>query len=241
MFPDELLPGPLLQRHASGPIANVSTYVDTCYLLDPDAISTEYLTRIVCAPTRSRRYIDDHDISRRREDSPRLEELLAHRIFINQRPLILPDSSAVHLIDFQTPLKSRQSDGLGKVDLLAVDDGLCVIELKVLRRRDQADTPLSALLEAVGYCAVVKSNFERIASEVRDKGHDIQTRSLATLVLAPDTYWARWDRTRRRQPWKAALLHAADVVSSATGLRVGFGSFREEDVGARLDVTDPLV
>lgn len=237
------LPGQLLRRHTSGSIAHVSAYVDACYALDPLAVGNEYLSRIATAPTRATDYIVDHDISGRREDSPRLEELLAHRIFISQLDLRLPDSSSLRVVDFQTPLNSKKSDGLGKVDLLGIENGLCVIELKVLRRGNKADTPLSALLESVGYCAVVNSKFERVASELRGRGHDVATRNLATLVLAPDNYWARWDRTRRPHSWRAALRHAADVVGSATGLRVGFGSFRVEELDrsleGTLDVTDP--
>jgi hypothetical protein len=209
-------------------------------LIDPEAVSSEYLSRIASAPTRSTNYIVDHDIKARSEGSPRLEELLAHRLFMNQTTLILPDSSTVRVVDFQMPLNARKSDGLGKVDLIGVGDGLSVIELKVLRPGGKADTPLSALLEAVGYCAVVKPNFERVASELGDRGHKVSKRNLAILVLAPEDYWARWDGTRTRQEWRPALGHAAAVVGSATGLRVGFGSFREAELDTRLYVTDPL-
>jgi hypothetical protein len=218
----------------------VSAYVDACYLINLEAVSSEYLARVASAPTRSTHYIVDHDIKARSAVSPRLEELLAHRLFMNQTTLILPDSSAIRVVDFQMPLNARKSDGLGKVDLLGVGDGLSVIELKVLRPGGKADTPLSALLESVGYCAVVKGNFERVASELGDRGHEVSTANLTSLVLAPEDYWCRWERTRKRQEWRPALGHAAAVVASATGLRVGFGSFREEEMDTTLEVIDPL-
>jgi hypothetical protein len=231
--------GDLLRRHKSGPVAQVSGYVDACYSLDAVTIRDEYRSRVESAPTRTQPYIVDHDISGRTSESTRLEELLAHRMFLEQTALLIAGWPPVRIVDFQTPLKAKQSDPYGKVDLLGVGDELTLIELKVLRGERDADTPLNALLEAVGYCAVVEANRIQIVDELRDRGYTVSSGGLAALVLAPEDCWARWDRTRTKPPWRDALNKAADVVTEATGLRVGFGSFDVSQVGATLDVTDP--
>ena len=231
----------ILRRHRTGAVANISTYVNECYSLDSAAIAREYRSRVASAPTRSQPYIVDHDLSGRSVDSSRTEELVAHRMYVERTILDTSGWPPIRIVDFQTPLNSKLSDGLGKVDLLGAGKGLCIIEFKVLRRDGSTDTPLNALLEGVGYCAVVEANEDRITSEVLDKGHSIRSGPLAVFVLAPDDYWLRWDRTRAAQPWRAALRHAAEVLSRATAVRIGFGAFAMSDVGRHLEVTDPLV
>ena len=95
-------------------------------------------------------YIVEHDTSgRKARVTGRNEELLAHRMFLAGSTISFRDWYPVKIVDFQTPLNAVQGDGLGKVDLLGSGRGMCVIDLKVVG----GDTPLNALLEAVGYCA----------------------------------------------------------------------------------------
>jgi hypothetical protein len=230
----------MLQRHASGPVSQVSGYVDASFALDRDAIAEEYHNTIRSAPTRTSSYIVDHDISGRSVRSNRREELLAHRIYEAGATLSFPGWPLIDVVDFQTPLNARRGDGLGKVDLLGISDGLCVIELKALNKSGSADTPLNALLEAVGYCAVITANASTIEKELRHAGRTVTANELSALVLAPNDYWERWDRTRRPAPWRSALAYAAAVVFEATTLRAEFGSFAVNDVGSLIPVADAL-
>lgn len=62
------------------------------------------------------------------------------------------------IIDYQVPLKNKQSDkGVGKIDLLSRDDeGKCVYILE-LKREDNSETMLRCVLEAYTYlCTVSK-------------------------------------------------------------------------------------
>ena len=111
-----------------------------------------------------------------------------------------------------------------------------MIELKVVG----GDTPLNALLEAVGYCATVTSNTSTIEDEIRDAGHPVRAGRLSALVLAPTDYWERWDRTRSRADWRNALGVAASTVSEATKLDIGFGSFDPQEIGPSITATDVL-
>ena len=229
---------PLLIRHVTGSASQVSGYVAACHALDAVDIAAEYRDRVASAPTRSSPYIVDHNISNRSEVSSRREELLAHRMFELGTTLGLPGWEPTRIVDFQVPLNAKRSDGLEKVDLLGVGEGLCVIELKV--DGSGPDTPLNALLEGVGYAAVVEANVTRIVGEVQARGHGVDVAQGSVLVLGPEDYWARWDRTRIPVDWRGALRVAGTTVSSATGLRIGFGSFDAGQVGPSMLVNDVL-
>ena len=73
--------GQMLQRHGSGPVSQVSGYVDASFALDVHAIAEEYHHRVRSALTRSSSYIVDHDSTRGSAMSNRGEELLAHHIY----------------------------------------------------------------------------------------------------------------------------------------------------------------
>ena len=192
--------------------------------------------RFATAPTRSSGYLVEHDTSGRKPDSRRREELLAHRMFVMRSTISFRDWSPIEIVDFQTPLNAVRPDGLGKVDLLGSGTGLCVMELKVVG----GDTPLNALLEATGYSAVVPRNASAIKDELLAAGHVVGTGPPSVLVLGPKDYWRRWDRTRARDDWRAALACVAAKVTDATELDVGFGSFDVESIGPSITVTDVL-
>ena len=78
-----------------------------------------------------------------------------------------------------------------------------------------------------------------IVDELEATGHRVDSGGVAALVLAPDDYWARWDR--REEHWRGGLIRAVEVIATATGLRVGYGSFDVNDVAGTLEVTDPTV
>lgn len=226
----------MLRRHSTGPVFQVSGYVGACYELDVASIAAEYRERVATAPTRSSGYIVEHDTSGRRPDSRRNEELLAHRMFLIRSTISFQDWNPIEIVDFQTPLNAVRNDGLGKVDLLGSGSGLCVIELKVVG----GDTPLNALLEAVGYCAAVARNASVIEDELLTAGHAVRTGGPSVLVLAPKDYWRRWDRTRSKADWRAALAFAATKVTDATKLNVGFGSFDAENIGPSITAANVL-
>ena len=228
--------GSMLRRHSTGLVYQVSGYVDACYALDPESIAAEYRERVAAAPSRSSGYIVEHDTSGRKSESRRSEELLAHRMFLAGSTISFRDWHPVRIVDFQTPLNAVRGDGLGKVDLLGSGQGLCVIELKVVG----GDTPLNALLEAVGYCAPVTRNSSTIEDELRAAGQPVEPGRLSVLVLAPNDYWQRWDWTRSKTDWRTALGVAASTVSEATKLDVGFGSFNLDDLGPSITTTDVL-
>lgn len=232
----QLMVDSMLKRHSAGPVYQVSGYVGACYALERESIAAEYRERVAAAPIRTSGYIVEHDTSGRKPNSRRNEELLAHRMFLMGSTIWFRDWHPVEIVDFQTPLNAVRSDGLGKVDLLGSGRGLCVIELKVVG----GDTPLNALLEAVGYCAAVTRNAVTIEDELRTAGHQVRTGPPSVLVLAPTDYWERWDRTRSKSDWRAALGVAASTVMEATKLDIGFGSLNVDDNDPSITATDVL-
>jgi hypothetical protein len=229
----------ILRRHSSGPFNQVSGYIAASRELDAEAIAADFRTLATSAPTRSRNIVA-HNIGSRKVASNRREERLAHRLYEVGARLRVPGWEPMRIVDFQMPLNAARGDGLGKVDLLGAGDGLCVIELKVASGRGNSDTPLNALLEAVGYTAVVRHNEAAIRTELGLLGVDVVGSSVSALVLGPPDYWQRWDRTRQRVDWRAALATAAATVTTATGIEVRFGSLDPDLSVDVFTVTDVL-
>lgn len=118
-----------------------------------------------------------------------LEVALFNRFGEGKAPIRLPDGRALTILDYQFPLKARRDDnGVGKVDLLGVDDKgrAWVIELKM---GNNQDSPADALHQALGYAAMVQANMDDIRTE--PKGQAIREAVPAVCVMAPEEYWLR--------------------------------------------------
>lgn len=231
----------LLRRHRSGPITEIGGYIEVCYSLDVTDLRAEYTSLVNAAPTRAedQPYVIEHGTRGRSTGTGNWEKPLARRLYLERSVLVFDANSSVSIVDYEMPLNSVDADGLGEVDLLAIGVGLCVIELKV-RRKNDADTPLNALTEAISYCAVVQHNKARIEAEARDLATSVSSGPVSALVLAPHDYWGFWDGRRDKRSWRPAIAHAAATITEATGLPIRFGSFDSTTVGSTVQVTDPL-
>lgn len=158
-------------------------------------------------------------------ESNRGEEHLALALWNQDKPWPRshPVDGWLRLIDYQFPLKARQSDqGIGKVDLLGITDRgrLTVIELKVKPRSagNRGDTPLLALMEGLRYAAVVEANRDVIAREAKVLfERDITKEPPIVQILAPLAWWKGWlelaGSTRRAAgEWEPAFARlTADI------------------------------
>lgn len=80
-------------------------------------------------------------------DSNRTEELLAKRMFTKSQQSPLPLIGTI--LDYQTPLKNKQTDKAGKIDLLSYDgETLRLLELK---EPGSLETMLRCILEGLTY------------------------------------------------------------------------------------------
>ena len=161
----------------------------TLLKLDAEHLAEGYRQLLAIAPRRVQPY---YSLTRSGLDGAptiRLEEYLAAALW-RGREIALPDGVRLRLLDYQTPLKSRRADnGVGKVDLLGVDEKgtLAVIELKV---RGGSEDRRIGLLEGLIYAAVVEANVAKIADEFgRALGAKISPVRPKVLVVAPAKYW----------------------------------------------------
>lgn len=155
--------------------------------------------------------------------SNRREEHLAIALCNDNAALPLGDSDALRLLDYQVPLKARQSDArIGKVDIVALTAAqrVAVVELKVTTNTSKGDTPLRALLEALTYCAIVEANADDFASEISDLyGLHATSGRPDLVVMGPDTYWSTWNDTAL-----AAVLNLADRLAHILTMQIRFVS-----------------
>jgi hypothetical protein len=141
--------------------------------------------------------------------------------------MVLPTGETLEILDYQTPLKARQSDkGVGKVDLFGLIDGCrsTVIELKVRPTTSgYGDTPLRAYLEALAYCAIVEANASEIASEASTRfNKSIDDRPPGLVVMAPEDYWAGYGEYRKSGQWWPILSNLAAEIDNLLGLETHF-------------------
>jgi len=181
------------------------------------------------APQRQNSYfVDTHNgIPSSGSSSNRNEEHLAIALFNASREkktFKLPDSRVLEFIDYQTPLKAKQSDkGIGKVDLFGVIDNKlpAVIELKIESKSGgQADTPLRALLEGLAYCAIIEKNLPKLSDEASNKFNKEFNEELTLVVLAPDEYWKRYLQNKSAGDWFPEIKKISNTLKEELNIDI---------------------
>ena len=171
--------------------------------VDRAALRKEYKALRHCAPRReprrNRYFVEGHDGRLSTSGgSNRFEEHLAIALWRKDGLWPRPSAGGIRLLDYQVPLKARQTDeGVGKVDLLGVTDSgqLAVVELKVKPKeeRDRGESPAAALLQGLRYAAIVEANRTSIAKEAEEI---FDTRLVEAppivQILAPKSWWLGW-------------------------------------------------
>lgn len=97
--------------------------------------------------TRSSSYkVETHDGKHNNPESNRKEEITAIEIF-NQGSLNILGK----VLDYQTPLKDKQSDEAGKIDIVSYNKDIKTVYLLELKREDSEETMLRCVLEIFTY------------------------------------------------------------------------------------------
>ena len=202
-----------------GRAAAISYFVDEARTIDPAELAGEYNALKVTAPRRTRNYLEPARSSQATQSATRSEERLAATLVTRGQRLFLADGTVFQPIDFQVPLKAVRADALvGKIDLLAVADRLVVVELKVARGGGAGDTPLSALLEALSYAAIVEANHARFLHDCRMWDLRPTHPRPGLMVLGDARYWQYWDRTPAAEGWRSALAGFVAALEQTIGL-----------------------
>ena len=162
--------------------------------------------------------------------SGRFEEHLAIAIWrIEEARWPRPDGSWLRYLDYQFPLKEARADvGVGKVDLLGVTERgqLVVSELKVPPSgKGRGNGPMDALMQALGYAAIVEANGAAIGQEATDVFGvpPISEGPPIVQILAPKEWWRRWfvleDSTREKAgPWEVRFCELVEDINDRLGI-----------------------
>ena len=226
-------PQDLLEWYKRSSINRLTTFLAETEQIDIHQLVAAYHYVRSSAPhrhERSKQYFVGHSgIPSSGSKSNRREEHLAMSLWntAQERPLVLPNGGVLSLLDYQFPLKAKQSDkGVGKVDLFGVIDGVqpCVIELKIHSAgTGRGDTPLRAYLEALAYCAIVEANAGDIAKEASENfGLKVEDSRPCLVVMAPEEYWSDYIQHKKAGEWWPALCGLADQLETAIGMESHF-------------------
>lgn len=72
------------------------------------------------------------------------------------------------ILDYEVPLKEKQSDKHGKIDLVSLkDQSVILIELKIKAKNGIDETLLRALLEIYTYYKLIKNSFDKIMKDYK--------------------------------------------------------------------------
>lgn len=244
----------LIDLYKQPDINQISGFVTAAKNLDITEICEGYAALRSAAPQRSKRgkryFIASHNgIPSSGESSNRREEHLAIAMYNASRSGIrfeLPDSRILEIMDYQTPLKAKQSDrGIGKVDLFGVLDKTLptVIELKIEGQNGSySDTPLRALLEGLAYCAIVEANMSAITEEaVSTLGLSLLATRPILIVMAPEEYWRRYLKHPSTGSWLPELLRVIEVLKGQLELEVHMVALKGAELEMGLGGKHPVL
>ncbi len=220
---------------------------------DRGVLCREYEELRSCAPQRGidgkKYFVAQHDgrlLGSGR--SNRFEEHLAVALWRAKKCWPRPCGGWFRLLDYQVPLKARQSDRrIGKVDLLGIADcgRLVVIELKVRPQGNggRGENPMAALMQGLRYSAIVDSNRALIAKEAEDRFNvKISLKPPVVMVLAPKAWWTGWlqldgSTGKTAGNWEAQFTGLADDVERQLDVAIEFMAL--DDVGIDDFVFEP--
>jgi hypothetical protein len=216
--------------------------------LDTKALCAEYVALRANAPRRSsvgKAYFVGHSgVPSASGSSNRLEEHYELALINLRRRWPRADGGWFCLLDYQVPLKARQSDaGVGKIDLLGITDKgrLIILELKVVSQAGgRSDAPPSALLEGLRYSAMVQADFDALSREVESKyGTKLSDEAPIVMVIAPQTYWRAWLELKAAGEWGVAFDALAAAISTDTGVVIECVALEDVDVEYGLNGAAP--
>lgn len=119
-------------------------------------IHKEWFDKIGVVHRRQGYFEDSHTAENRFSNSNREEEKIAMFYFANCRK----GDVIGKIIDYQTPLKGKRKDGVGKVDLLSIDENKNVLFLE-LKKPESKETLLRCVVEAFSYTKFVDQDVFR--------------------------------------------------------------------------------
>ncbi len=118
----------------------------------------EILRKIPCITRDDSYWIKSHDGHTRADASNRMEERIAMEVFRNGTVAPLG-----RVLDYQTPLKNKESDDAGKIDLLSYDDDAGILRILELKKPKSGETLLRCVLE--GYTYFMKADINKLLSD----------------------------------------------------------------------------
>ena len=241
---DQTMPN-LIDLYNKADVNRISRFSTAAKNLDIAEICEDYAELRSAAPQRFKHgktyFVASHNgIPSSGESSNRREEHLAIAMYNASRSgkqFELPDGRNLEVVDYQTPLKAKQSDrGVGKVDLFGVVDKTLptVIELKIEGQNGgYSDTPLRALLEGLAYCAIVEANISAITEEASSKfGLSLSATRPILTIMAPEEYWSRYLENTSTGSWLPELVRVIDSLKGQLKLEVRMVALK----GAKLEM-----
>ena len=224
--------------------------------IDVNALCREYEQLVENAPSRSARdkcyFVGHSGVTSSGKWSNRKEEHYAVALCNLGLAWPQPDGGESRLLDYQVPLKARQSDrGVGKIDLVGVTDRgrLMVIEVKIAPERggSRGDTPVRALIEGLRYAAIAWANVDAIAAEAKKCfGATIVKEPPVVQILADSAWWRGWlemaGSTRNAAgDWEAPFAYLVRALNERLGVEIQCLALEDASLTMGLEGRPPVL
>lgn len=158
--------------------------------------------------------IDSHTGTTPRAASNRKEERIA--LAIAQQSVLNPLGE---VIDYQVPLKSKQSDNAGKIDLMTFDDATGILRLIELKAPKSKETLLRCVLEIFTYYKTADTNGLLESYDLVDKCKEIR---ICPLFFKDSTQDKEYDTLSDRENLVALMNKFSDDGAKVELLRFPF-------------------
>ncbi|MFI3165964.1 MAG: hypothetical protein R3Y45_06825 [Bacillota bacterium] len=177
-----------------------------------DVISDAHIEQI----TREKSYkTASHTGSQTTANSNREEEMLAKNLFVQY--MNCPDKIIGKMIDYQTPLKNKQTDKAGKIDIISFNEKTNMLFLLELKRKRSGETLLRCILEIITYYFTIDIN--KLCKDFCDASQNIENPVVvcAPIVIENSAQYQEYQDTKDgKRPKMKELI---DVLKTKIELR----------------------
>lgn len=154
-------------------------------------------------------YIDTHHIELQLSKTNREEEIFAKSFYMNKIKIF----ELGEIIDFQIPLKEKQSDVAGKIDLLSYNNQNKTAYLIEFKYGDNSETLLRAVLEIFTYSKII--DIDQLKNDLITKYNKRDIKHIKRAVLVTVNTQASDDIEnikKNKKPFLKELINKLDVT-----------------------------
>ncbi len=155
--------------------------------------------------TRRRSYRSVSRTGIHERESNREEEKIAMTLFQQSQKNGISFQGVGKVLDYQTPLKNKRNDRVGKIDLLSYEPRSNILRVMELKRPESLETLLRCVLEATIYLKTLDT--KKLIADFQGRIPETAIFKASPLVFEQSAQTLEY---RENRPWLSALMKRLD-------------------------------